>query len=237
MPGSLTPPTPADALPHLWLLEDSPEVIATFEMLLMPRYDLRLFETLAAFNAARLDLARRPPRLLIADLLLPDGSFLDLLDSTSWAERPIKPLLVTSALTDIAPMRQCLAHGAVDYIVKPFVANELLVKIERALIAVPLIAQDGPLDIVRIDHLTRCVEHDGRVSEPLTAREIQIMSLMRETLEAPIKRSDIVKRVWGTTKVTAKCLDVHLSHLRAKVAAVGLEIRLFDGGSYQLMIR
>jgi DNA-binding response OmpR family regulator len=216
---------------RVWVLEDSQEVILTYQLLLADRYDLKIFTNLADFSAAYKSAPF--PDLMLADLLLPDGCFLDILESQEWRRRPIAPLLVSSGVTDISPMRNCLAMGALDYIVKPFVHNELLVKIERALsLVVP-----GQGQIVHIDPLTRCVEHYGKISQPLTSREMQIMSLMQAATQEAIKRSEIITKVWGKTKVTTKCLDVHLSHLRSKMLEIGLEIRLIGNSEYQLVPR
>jgi DNA-binding response OmpR family regulator len=220
-------------LRRIWVLEDSIEVIETYDILLKPRYDVVLHTSLAELAAARARIGTAAPELLLADLLLPDGCFLDVLESAEWRRAPISPLLVASGVTDIAPMRNCLAHGALDYIVKPFVHNELLVKIERAL----AINDPGKQAPVRLDQLTRCVEHDGKISQPLTSREMQIMSLMQAAVTESIRRADIITKVWGKTKVTSKCLDVHLSHLRSKMLEVGLEIRLIGNSEYQLVPR
>lgn len=228
--------TVKSALPAVWTLEDSPEIIRVFDLLLRQRYELRLFETLGELEAAMGESGPNPA-LLVADLILPDGMFLDFMTGPVWQRRPLFPLLVASGVTDIESMREALDRGAHDYITKPFVGNELLVKVERA-IATRTGAKINPADaVVKLDQFTRCVTHAGRTSQPLTSREMQILFAMREDYNHPVKRTDIIQKVWGTTKVTSKCLDVHLSHLRQKVLEVGLEIRLLTGGSYQLQPR
>jgi two-component system, OmpR family, response regulator QseB len=71
-------------------------------------------------------------RLVLMDLLLPDGSGLDVLD-TVVAAHPAPPVVVVSSTLNIVARNECLARGAADFISKPFHHAEILRRIQRVL--------------------------------------------------------------------------------------------------------
>lgn len=83
------------------------------------------FEARAVTNGkdARQQILEWKPRYVLADLMLPEGSALSLIDFIK-AERSLRHhfihVLVMSGHNVQANVRQSLSHGAKDYIVKPF---------------------------------------------------------------------------------------------------------------------
>src|SRR5205085_12113149 len=76
-------------------------------------------------------LASRPPDALVLDLVLPDGSGVELVDELrEWSQLPI---LVLSAVGDEREKVRALDAGADDYVTKPFGTDELLARL-RALL-------------------------------------------------------------------------------------------------------
>ena len=74
------------------------------------------------------------PKLVIADLRLPDDSFLSCLSVPAVMNFfSAIPFIVVSSVDEIDALRLCFSKGALDYLIKPFTKNELLVKIEKAL--------------------------------------------------------------------------------------------------------
>jgi DNA-binding response OmpR family regulator len=67
--------------------------------------------------------------LYLFDINLPDGKGLDLLNALRFAEDETPTIFIT-ALTDLNSMAEGFRLGAVDYIKKPFVPKELLIRIE-----------------------------------------------------------------------------------------------------------
>ena len=86
----------------------------------------------AATKAEALDaLSIRPPDVLVLDLVLPDGSGVEVCEQVrQWSSLPI---LVLSAVGDEREKVRALDAGADDYITKPFGSEELTARL-RALL-------------------------------------------------------------------------------------------------------
>ena len=88
-------------------------------------------KTALSLAQARFQLANHQVDLMILDLMLPDGSGMDLLKSVR--ERSDIPVIILSALDGINDRREGFESEADDYIVKPFLAEDLLWRIEAVL--------------------------------------------------------------------------------------------------------
>lgn len=119
----------------LWVLEDDRGVQLMYKMALGLRYNLSFFDSVASLNDA-LESSHPRPMLLIADLHLPDQEFIQYLETPrtqiNWRH---VPFLVVSGVDDLEALRQCYAFGALDFINKPFTTNEIIVKVDRCLVA------------------------------------------------------------------------------------------------------
>jgi two-component system chemotaxis response regulator CheY len=79
---------------------------------------------------ARALLARATPDLVCLDILLPDGSGIDLLRALK-AERPAVKVLMVSGASETPQVREALASGADGFVVKPYSSGTLHAAIER----------------------------------------------------------------------------------------------------------
>ncbi|MBC7658257.1 MAG: response regulator transcription factor [Chitinophagaceae bacterium] len=184
-----------------------------FQTLLSP-YNCIFFKTLKEFSFEWSKATNRPT-LLLADLSLPDGSFLKWMEENQNFHQNVTCCIVISGQQDIGPMRASLDLGAFDYIVKPFVPAEVQIKVERILnnLQLPLI----------LDPTTHSVSFNA-TSTTLTSKQFQILSMLHASYPVGITREDIQTSVWQNTKVNQKNLTVHLSLLRTKLKDVGLNI-------------
>src|SRR5262249_20044597 len=82
--------------------------------------------------AARRVLEERDVELVISDLRMPGGSGLDVLDAAQRL-RPHAPVILLTAFGTIDTAVLAMQRGAADYVLKPFDAGELEVRIARAL--------------------------------------------------------------------------------------------------------
>jgi len=214
----------------VWAIEDDPGCRFLYEEVLGPRYALTVFTRLAAFRAA-IDQAPEAPALIVADLCLPDGMFLQILQSKSQNTRPTEiPLIVVSSIGGEAELHACFDYGATDYLVKPFNKNELLVKVERCIAHAKARSHQVTIDPTTMTIVT----NSGKASVPLTARELQIVTLLHAEMPRPIAREQIVNVVWNKTTVSPKTLDVHLFNLRQKLLPLGLAIEYLPTCHFQL---
>jgi two-component system, NtrC family, response regulator PilR len=88
-------------------------------------------ETAASLADARNAVARHEPDLVLCDLMLPDGSGIDLLREVKAAAPSIAVIMIT-AHTSTKSAVEALKAGAFDYIAKPFDIDELKIIVRNA---------------------------------------------------------------------------------------------------------
>ncbi|MDH3335419.1 MAG: response regulator, partial [Rhodospirillaceae bacterium] len=112
------------------LVEDTVALARTYEAYLKKgAYDVVHVETGAGGMAA---VSENPPEIVLLDLVLPDMDGLEILKRISEEEIPSAVIVITanaSLNTAIDAMRL----GAMDFLVKPFSAERLLVTIENVI--------------------------------------------------------------------------------------------------------
>ncbi|WP_330297990.1 response regulator transcription factor [Streptomyces sp. NBC_00503] len=154
------------------------------------------------------------------------------------------PVLMLSALDEVADRVAGLQAGADDYLVKPFALEELVLRIQALLRRRPAAppAHDrlraGPLVI---DEATRQVLHDG-VELRLTRREFDLLAQLARNAGIVLSRDHLLDRVWGYDfDVRSDVVDTFVSYLRRKledggrprmihtVRGVGFVLRLPEG--------
>jgi DNA-binding response OmpR family regulator len=132
------------------------------------------------------------------------------------------PVLMLSALDDVADRVAGLAAGADDYVVKPFDLAELVLRL-RALLRR---AGRSPGAEVRIGPLTvdpaaRLATLNGRELD-LTRREFDLLEVLALNAGIVLSRPVLLERVWGYDfDVTGNAVDTFVGYLRRKMEASG----------------
>ena len=163
---------------------------------------------------------RRPPDLVLLDVMLPDGSGYEV--CRTLRERSKVPIIMLTARGEETDRIIGLELGADDYIVKPFSAREVAARIRAVLRrseAEPAIEPEGPLTIgpVRLDPDRRSAELNGE-SLDLTRKEWELLRMLMSEAGAVINRERLIDEVWDTNWYgSTKTLDVHVSSLRKKL--------------------
>ena len=116
----------------------------------------------ASVSEARVALARQPD-VFVLDLMLPDGSGVELLRKLR-GEGLRQPILILTARDSVDDRVEGLDAGADDYLVKPFSFNELLARL-RALLRRGSLEQQAILRVegLEIDRLRRLATRNGAV--------------------------------------------------------------------------
>jgi two-component system OmpR family response regulator len=176
---------------------------------------------------------------VILDVLLPgiDGHQVcrTLRERDRWV-----PVLMLTALGEVADRIRGLDTGADDYLVKPFDFGELVARI-RALIRRgpserPMVMQVGEL---RADPLTRIVSWSGHECE-LTPREFDLLSFMMRRPGELISRPQLLQHVWAEGYAgSPNVVDVYVGYLRRKLEQPSLPrlIRTVRGAGFVLEAR
>src|SRR5437660_1754824 len=88
-------------------------------------------ETAGSLAEGRAALQKNEPDLILCDLMLPDGSGLDLLRESK-AQNPTIAVIMITAHTSTKSAVEALKSGAFDYIAKPFDIDELKIIVRNA---------------------------------------------------------------------------------------------------------
>lgn len=129
----------------------------------------RVVGTARTAGEARVQLRQRAPDLVLLDTYLPDESGLDLL-----AEVDCDTIMLTAA-GDAATVRLSYARGALNYLVKPFTAEQLADRLTGYAHYRGVLLRDRTLNQDEIDRAVRLL-HDGdrpaapKGQSPVTAR-------------------------------------------------------------------
>ncbi len=120
---------------------------------------------------AKTDLKSNPIDLILLDIMMPNMNGWDTLKSIRNNEKTKHiPIIMLTAVSEDQKMVSGLKIGADDYIIKPFVLPNLLARIEAVLRRASWQKRE-----VKTHDLPFC--SDEQV-EPLTAREIEVLSLV-----------------------------------------------------------
>lgn len=212
-----------------WILEDDDGCNFIYEEILQHKYNYRMFKTLDEFRSAYFASGVERPKLILADLRLPDGSFVSFLNEVPQEELVDLSIVIVSICDDLDIIRYCLGEGVIDYLTKPFNKSELLVKIERSLNRV--IKRSSELSV---DPLRRRVMTKDNLQTELTSKELMIFDLINNSPNKQITRSDLVGRVWKDVSVGSKTLDVHIFNIRRKLAKLNVKINYTPPQTYSI---
>ena len=160
-----------------------------------------------------------PADLVILDIGLPDRSGLEVLQALRSRKRHT-PVIMLTARDTVQDRVKGLNAGADDYLVKPFAFAELLARI-RARLRRPEVPEPTILraDELTIDVLNRRVTRGSR-EITLTGQEFELLRYLVANAGKTVSRDMIARDVWRIeSRATPldNVIDVHISHLRAKV--------------------
>ena len=205
--------------PRVLVVDDERQILRALKVILREAgYDV----IEAATMEEALDRAAvRPPDAAIVDLMLPDGSGVEL--SRRLREWTSMPILVLSAVGEEDAKVEALEAGADDYVTKPFGPRELVARLGAALRRVgdasgePAIEVDG----LHVDLNARVVRRDGEEVH-LTPIEFDLLrALVRHRGRLMTHRSLLVE-VWGPQYGDdTQVLRAHIANLRRKIEPPG----------------
>jgi two-component system phosphate regulon response regulator PhoB len=223
------------------VVEDDPILLSTLNYnLLREGYRvLTASDGEAGLALARQELARLDVVLL--DLMLPKLSGLQVLRHLR-AESDI-PILILSARGEEQDRIDGLELGADDYVVKPFALRELVARVRagvrrRAVPAAqpPSVLFRGPLRI----ELERRRVLAGEQEVSLRPKEYGLLVTLAFEPGRVFGRQDLLDSVWGKDIIVDdRTVDVHISWLRGKLSAAGLNARIIEtvyGAGYRFVL-
>lgn len=170
--------------------------------------------------------------LMLLDVMLPGQSGLDL--CREFRGRSDVPIIMLTAMGQLADKVAGLEIGADDYIVKPFEPRELLARARAAMrrregpsgkgvTASEMLSTDG----LRVDLSARtAMTRDGR-EVGLTFAEFELLALLMANANTTVSRSSVLQSVFGRAAgLYDRSVDVLMSRLRKKIQAAGIQINI-----------
>jgi two-component system response regulator MprA len=128
------------------------------------------------------------------------------------------PILLLTARVEIGDRVAGLDAGADDYLVKPFVVDELLARCRALLRRSAATSSTAILRVgdLTLNSLTREV-HRGKRQIILTKTEFDLLELLMQQPGTVISRDTIYEAIWGYNfETNSKSLDVYIGYLRRK---------------------
>ncbi len=161
--------------------------------------------------------------LILLDLMLPDGSGIDLLKKIRKSGKTT-PVIILTARDQISDRIKGLNAGADDYLVKPFDLSELSARIaavSRRYAGNPNpILQIGALEVDLTKHL---ISRAG-VSINLTAREWALFEALIQRPGTLLSKAQLEDRLYAFGKeIESNTIEVYISRLRKKLGRDQLE--------------
>lgn len=155
--------------------------------------------------------------LIILDLMLPHLSGTEILRRVRRKNQEV-PILVLTARDVTEAKVQHFEQGADDYLTKPFVFAELVMRtkaiLRRGTMSRATVLRVGDLEI---DRLAQQVKRSGKRIE-LTPKEYSLLEYLATNPGRVFSRTMIIEHVWDQSfEGLNNIVDVYVRHLRRKV--------------------
>lgn len=174
--------------------------------------------------------------VVVLDRKLPDGDGLSLIPVIR-ARGNTVPVLMLTALDDLADRVAGLDGGADDYIGKPFAFEELLARL-RALARRPVPVQSDVVTVGRLSFdLAHCEASVAGTPLKMPRRELLVLETLTRRMGRMVLRAALMEAVFGLDdEIQSNALDTHISRVRRKLADAdaGVTINGIRGVGYLL---
>ena len=166
---------------------------------------------------------REKPDLVLLDLMLPGMDGLEVCRTLKGAPATSAlPIIMLTAKAEEVDKIIGLELGADDYMTKPFSPRELTARIKAVLRrSQKETALPGELQVGRLRfNFSRYEVSMGGVKLELTPKEYELLKMLATNLGKVFTREQLLEKVWGYEYFgDTRTVDVHVRHLRAKMAA------------------
>ena len=201
---------------HILLVEDE-AVIRDFVKKRLITEGYRVSEAESIKNAEGFLRASRPD-LIVLDIMLPDGSGLELCRNLRGIT--LAPVLFMTSLGEKSQIVCGLRAGAGDYLVKPVDGDELVARIEALLRRAIGTGEEGYLlsaGRLTLEPNERRARWEGK-DLVLRPKEYQLLSILLRNRNRFTSAEELYSQVWGmSVREDVRTVKVHISGLRRKL--------------------
>lgn len=173
--------------------------------------------------------------VIILDIMLPGMTGLEILRSIRESGKNV-PILLLTAKDDTKDKVNGLNMGADDYLVKPFITEELIARV-RALGRRPWeVYQDNVINYSNIALNINTGElFVDEVLNKLTAKEAQLLEMFIRNPGMTISKEQILDRIWGIESLAMEnSVEIYVHYLRKKLDNSHAYIKTIRGLGYVL---
>jgi len=192
----------------------------------------------ASISEAESNLSMQTFNLILLDLMLPDGSGLDLCKKIKADSKTESiPIIILTAKDDEVDKVVGFEIGADDYVTKPFSVRELILRVKavlkRGIEKKDILEVERKFGDLRIDVDSHEVYvDDSKIN--LTALEFKLLRQLVDTRGRVQSRDQLLSEVWGySSDVTTRTVDTHVKRLREKLGPMGKYVQTIRGVGYK----
>ena len=192
----------------------------------------------ASISEAESNLSMQTFNLILLDLMLPDGSGLDLCKKIKADSKTESiPVIILTAKDDEVDKVVGFEIGADDYVTKPFSVRELILRVKavlkRGTEKKDILEVERKFGDLRIDIDSHEVHvDDSKIN--LTALEFKLLRQLVDTRGRVQSRDQLLSEVWGySSDVTTRTVDTHVKRLREKLGPMGKYVQTIRGVGYK----
>tara|TARA_B100000575_G_scaffold7993_2_gene5951 strand:+ start:2109 stop:2810 length:702 start_codon:yes stop_codon:yes gene_type:complete len=226
-------------LNNILVIEDEPNLRKNLEYNLT-REGFKVSEA-SSISQAESALTRNSYALILLDIMLPDGSGLDLCKKLkSIPKFESIPIIILTARDDEVDKVVGFELGADDYVTKPFSVRELILRIKVVLKRG--INQNEQKEYLEIERQFGDLKIDINSHEvfvntkqiSLTALEFKLLIQLVDRRGRVQSRDQLLSDVWGySSEITTRTVDTHIKRLREKLGDMGKYVQTIRGVGYK----
>jgi two-component system, OmpR family, alkaline phosphatase synthesis response regulator PhoP len=218
------------------LVDDEPSILQLARMYL-ERENFRV-EAAGDGEAALEAVKRLNPQLVVLDVMLPRLDGLEVCRRLRAENNPVAIIMLTARDEDIDKILG-LELGADDYLTKPFNPRELVARIKAILRRAERASQPDAAPIhlpgLTIDPVRREARNADQILD-LRTQEFELLLILAGQPGRVFTREQLLQQAWGFDFYgQTRTVDVHIAHLRKKLAASPVTIETITGIGYKLV--
>lgn len=175
------------------------------------------------------------PHLWVLDIMLPNIDGYQLLKAIKAKDNT--PVIFISARDKDLDRVLGLELGSDDYLAKPFLPEELIIRVKRILSRTYNAVEEEKKQIevngYYIDPITRNI-YDGNQLLEMTTKELDVIILLTSNVGKALSREEIIEYVWGTDYYgSERAVDDVVRRVRKKL--VRLHVETLYGFGYRVL--
>jgi two-component system, OmpR family, alkaline phosphatase synthesis response regulator PhoP len=219
------------------LVDDEPSIVQLARMYL----ERENFQVEAAGDgeAALEAIERLTPDLVVLDVMLPRLDGFEVCRRLRAEDNPVAIIMLTARDEDIDKILG-LELGADDYLTKPFNPRELVARVKAILRRAERTARPGSAPVrlgdLTVDPVRREVHIADRTLD-LRTQEFEVLFALASQPGRVFTREQLLQQAWGFDFYgQTRTVDVHVAHLRKKLAGSSVNIETVTGIGYKITV-